>query len=115
MWREIYVKKIPSIKVTDIASAISIDAKQKVVGLRPGEKIHEQMISIEDAPYTYEYPSYFKILPAIYNWSLDPARIGKGKKVAGNFTYSSDNNPEWMSVKSLQAWIKKNANKVGKI
>ena len=112
---EIYVKKIPSIKVTDIAKAISPDAGHKVVGLRPGEKIHEQMISMEDAINTYEYPSYFKILPSIYNWSLDPARIGNGAKVSESFTYSSDNNSEWMDVKTLQAWIKLNADKVGKV
>tara|TARA_B100000795_G_scaffold201956_1_gene155763 strand:+ start:651 stop:1649 length:999 start_codon:yes stop_codon:yes gene_type:complete len=112
---EIYVKKIPSIKVTDIAKAISPDAGHKVVGLRPGEKIHEQMISMEDAINTYEYPGYFKILPSIYNWSLDPARIGDGARVSESFTYSSDNNSEWMDVKTLQAWIKLNADKVGKV
>ena len=112
---EIYVKKIPSIKVTDIAKAISPDAGHKVVGLRPGEKIHEQMISMEDAINTYEYPGYFKILPSIYNWSLDPARIGNGARVSESFTYSSDNNSEWMDVKTLQAWIKLNADKVGKV
>jgi UDP-N-acetylglucosamine 4,6-dehydratase/5-epimerase len=112
---EIYVKKIPSIKLTDIAEAISPDSSLKVVGLRPGEKIHEQMISVEDANNTYEYPNHYKILPSIYNWSLDPARIGDGVKVHDSFTYSSDNNSEWMDVKTLQAWIKKNANKIGKI
>ena len=112
---EIYVKKIPSIKVTDIAKAISPDAGHKVVGLRPGEKIHEQMISMEDAINTYEYPGYFKILPSIYNWSLDPARIGNGARVSESFTYSSDNNSEWMDVETLQAWIKLNADKVGKV
>ena len=61
---EIYVKKIPSIKVTDIASAIAPHAKQEVIGTRPGEKLHEQMIGIEDAAHTYEYDGYFKILPA---------------------------------------------------
>ena len=58
---EIYVKKIPSIKVTDIAKVIAPEAKIKVIGIRPGEKLHEQMINYEDAPHTYEYEDYFKI------------------------------------------------------
>ncbi|MDH5452972.1 MAG: UDP-N-acetylglucosamine 4,6-dehydratase (inverting), partial [Paracoccaceae bacterium] len=58
---EIYVKKIPSISITDIARAVAPDAKHKIVGIRPGEKMHEQMISTEDAPHTFEYPGHFKI------------------------------------------------------
>ena len=93
---EIYVKKIPSMKVTDVALAISSNVKQEEVGIRPGEKLHEQMIGSEDALYTYEYDRHFKILPSINNWSRDPARIGKGVKVDPGFTYCSDNNKEWM-------------------
>ena len=62
---EIYVKKIPSMKVTDIARAVAPEAEQKIVGIRPGEKLHEQMIGFEDAPHTYEYQGHYKILPAI--------------------------------------------------
>ena len=62
---EIYVKKIPSMNVTEIALAVSDSAKQVEVGIRPGEKLHEQMIGVEDAQYTYEYPEHFKILPNI--------------------------------------------------
>ena len=62
---EIYVKKVPSAKVVDIAHAVSPDAEQQVVGIRPGEKLHEQMISSEDAHYTFEYDGYYKIMPAI--------------------------------------------------
>src|SRR3546814_16181831 len=62
---EIYVKKIPSMKITDIAKAIAPDADIDVIGIRPGEKLHEQMISVDDAPYTYEYDHHFKVLPAI--------------------------------------------------
>jgi UDP-N-acetylglucosamine 4,6-dehydratase/5-epimerase len=112
---EIYVKKIPSMKVTDIALAVDDKAKQKEVGVRPGEKLHEQMIGPEDALHTYEYDTYFKILPAIHNWSSDPARIGKGIKVHPDFTYSSDNNKEWMKVSDLQKWIKQNKSKIGNI
>ena len=112
---EIYVKKIPSMKITDIATAVSSSAKQEVVGIRPGEKLHEQMIGIEDAIYTYEYSDYFKILPSINNWSSDPERINDGSKVDEGFTYSSDNNKDWMSSTELENWIEKNRNKIGSI
>ncbi len=112
---EIYVKKIPSMKVTDVALAVDKDAKQEEVGIRPGEKLHEQMIGPEDALYTYEYPGHFKILPSIHNWSKDPKRIGGGIKVKLDFTYSSDNNEEWMEISELQNWIEENRNKIGNI
>ena len=109
---EIYVKKIPSMKVTDIALAVNEYAKQEEVGIRPGEKLHEQMIGPEDALYTYEYSNYFKILPSIHDWCKDPARIGKGVKVDQNFVYSSDNNKEWMEISELRSWIRKNHNRI---
>ncbi len=112
---EIYVKKIPSMKVTDIALAVNDKAKHEEVGIRPGEKLHEQMIGIEDAPYTYEYPDYFKILPSINAWSDDPERVGTGIKVDPDFTYCSDNNKEWMEISQLKDWIKLNQNKIGNI
>ena len=112
---EIYVKKIPSIKMTDVALAVAPDASHEIVGIRPGEKLHEQMIGPEDAPHTYEYAEYYKILPAIHNWSLDPLRINDGILVAPDFTYSSDNNIEWMSVASLQAWIEQNRELIEKV
>lgn len=109
---EIYVKKIPSMKVTDIAETIAPIADQEVVGIRPGEKLHEQMIGPEDAPYTYEYDDYFKILPAIHNWNADPRRIGDGKPVGPDFLYSSDNNKEWLSKEELSHWIDQNLTKL---
>jgi UDP-N-acetylglucosamine 4,6-dehydratase/5-epimerase len=112
---EIYVKKIPSMKVTDLALAVDSKAKQEEVGIRPGEKLHEQMIGPEDALYTYEYPGYFKILPSINNWSNDPERMGKGVKVDPEFLYSSDNNKEWMEISELKEWIEKNKSKIGTI
>jgi UDP-N-acetylglucosamine 4,6-dehydratase (inverting) len=112
---EIYVKKIPSMKVTDIANAVNKECKQEEIGIRPGEKLHEQMIGHEDALYTYEYSTYFKILPSINNWSKDPERIGNGVRVDEDFMYSSNNNKEWMEIKTLQEWIEKNHNKIGKI
>jgi len=112
---EIYVKKIPSMKITDVALAVDNKAKQEEVGIRPGEKLHEQMISPEDAPYTYEYTGYFKILPSINDWSSDSERIGKGKRVDPGFMYCSDSNTEWMEISELQEWIEKNKNKIGNI
>lgn len=112
---EIYVQKIPSMKVTDIANAVSPDGEQKIVGIRPGEKLHEEMISPEDSYHTYEYSDYYKILPAINNWSSDPIRIKDGKKVPEGFKYVSDSNEEWMSIETLGDWIEQNRNKIGKI
>jgi UDP-N-acetylglucosamine 4,6-dehydratase (inverting) len=112
---EIYVKKIPSMTIMDIAHAVLPGSKIKLIGIRPGEKIHEQMIGFEDAPHTFEYDSYYKILPAIHDWSNDLNRIKNGKKVDENFTYSSDNNKDWMDIPNLQSWIEKNYSKIGKI
>ena len=112
---EIYVKKIPSMKVIDVALAVNENTKQEEVGIRPGEKLHEQMIGIEDALYTYEYPGYFKILPSINDWAKDEARIGDGIRVPEDFTYTSDNNKEWMKISELQDWIESNKKKIGNI
>jgi len=112
---EIYVKKIPSMKVTDLGKVIAPNAEQKVVGVRPGEKLHEQMIGEEDSFYTYEYPRHYKILPSIHEWSTDANRIKDGKKVKEGFVYSSDNNNEWMTGADLQFWIDANKESIGKI
>lgn len=112
---EIYVKKIPSMKVTDIARVVAPEARHEIVGIRPGEKLHEQMIGIEDAPYTYEYDEHFKILPAINKWADDPARIKDGRKVAEDFSYTSDGNFDWMSETALAEWIAAHREKIGAI
>jgi UDP-N-acetylglucosamine 4,6-dehydratase/5-epimerase len=112
---EIYVKKIPSMKVTDLARVVAPEAKHEIVGIRPGEKLHEQMIGEEDAHFTYEYDDYFKILPAINSWNSDIKRIKNGKKVPENFVYSSENNPDWMTDDDLKNWISNNSNKIGLI
>ena len=104
---EVYVKKIPSMNIIDIAKTINPNALHKIIGIRPGEKLHEQMIGVEDAFYTYEYESYYKILPAIHDWCNDKRRIKNGKKVEENFTYQSDKNTEWMTKKMLSVWIEK--------
>lgn len=110
---EIYVKKIPSMNICDIARAVDAGCEQKVVGIRPGEKLHEQMISPEDAPHTYEYEGHYKILPAIHSWDRDAGRIKDGKKVPEGFCYRSDTNSEWMTIPELQEWIAANKDRFG--
>ncbi len=105
---EIYVKKIKSMKIVDIAKTINPSAEFSIIGIRPGEKLHEHMINSDDAPHTYEYGDYFKILPAINGWSEDEKRIKKGKLVPPDFSYSSDINKDWMTKEELNLWIKKN-------
>lgn len=112
---EIYVKKIPSMNVTELAKVVAPKADQLIVGIRPGEKIHEQMIGEEDAPFTFEYGDYYKILPAINDWANDPSRIKDGVKVAADFVYNSNNNSEWMTAAELQNWLDDNNEKIGKI
>ena len=112
---EIYVKKIPSMSVVDLARALAPGCKLEFVGIRPGEKLHEQMIGEEDAHYTYEYPEHYKILPVINNWSTSPERIKDGVKVAQDFVYRSDNNPKWMTKEELITWVDTNRDYIGKI
>ena len=112
---EIYVKKIPSMNICDIATAVDPNAEQVEIGIRPGEKLHEAMISQEDAYYTYEYPEHFKILPQICEWGTIEKMIKGGKRVPEGFSYTSDNNTEWMTISQLQEWIEKNRAKVGNI
>ena len=112
---EIYVKKIPSMKVVDLAKAVTPDAELKFIGIRPGEKLHEQMIGSEDSAFTYEYANHFKILPAINSWDKDGYRIKDGKRVEEGFSYTSDNNQEWMSQEELKLWIQSNENKIGNV
>jgi UDP-N-acetylglucosamine 4,6-dehydratase (inverting) len=106
---EIYVRKIPSMKLPDVARACAPDAKIKIIGVRPGEKLHEQMISVEDSEHTWEYKTHYKILPSINDWNKDPRRIGNGRKCPDGFFYTSDNNTEWMGIRELRSWIVKEA------
>lgn len=110
---EIYVKKIPSMNIVDIARTVRPDLKQVEVGIRPGEKLHEQMIGAEDAPHTFEYDEHFKIIPAIHNWSKDPIRIKDGRAVPEGFSYTSDNNADWMSSETLAEWLAVNSSRIG--
>ena len=111
---EIYVKKIPSMNIIDLANVVVPSAEHEIVGIRPGEKLHEQMIGEEDSASTYEYKDHFKILPVINGWDKDPRRMKDGKLVPQGFTYSSENNTEWMSSGELESWISKNNTKIGK-
>lgn len=112
---EIYVKKIPSMKVIDIANSINPKAKLDIIGIRPGEKLHEEMVSSDDANFTYEYEEYYKILPALNDWHLDKDRIKTGKKVPKDFSYTSKNNIDWMTKTELKNWIDKNKSSIGLI
>ena len=112
---EVYVKKIPSMNIIDLAKTVAPDAKHKIVGIRPGEKMHEQMIGLEDSATTFEYPDYFKILPVINSWGDDPNRIKDGIKVSDDFVYDSGTNTNWMSAELLKDWIEKNKDKLGVI
>jgi UDP-N-acetylglucosamine 4,6-dehydratase len=102
---EIYVKKIPSMKLTDIATAISDEVALKIVGIRPGEKVHEHMISPEDATNTFEYDSYYKIFPSIGATSDFDEIVGDGVRVMEGFSYASDTNDDWMTVMQLRKWL----------
>lgn len=112
---EIYVKKIPSMNICDIATAVDEEAEQVEIGIRPGEKLHEQMIGVEDAHFTYEYPEHFKILPQICEWGTMESMIKGGTRVPEGFSYTSDNNKEWMTIEQLREWIEKNKAKIGSI
>ena len=112
---EIYVKKIPSMNICDIAKAVDEKCEQVEVGIRPGEKLHEAMISREDSHFTYEYAEHFKILPQICEWGSMDKMIKNGKLVPEGFSYTSDNNTEWMTISELQKWIETNREKVGNI
>ena len=112
---EIFVKKIPSMGILDIAKAVSPNAETKIIGIRPGEKLHEQMIGIDDAPFTFEYNDHYRILPQLNNYYKDPKYIGIGKPVEKNFSYTSDKNKNWMTVWELKKWIETNKKIIGSI
>ena len=108
---EIYVKKLPSIKIVDLAKAVSSTAKFIEIGIRPGEKIHEEMISPEDAITTVEYDDYFKIFPSTFSSDQLEACIGQGEKVKPGFRYTSDANSDLLSIREIRAFIDCNKDK----
>lgn len=103
---EIFVPKIPSYRILDVAEAIGPECEKPLVGIRPGEKIHEEMITISDSYQTYDLGKYYAILPSLHKWKLDEfiAHFA-ARKVEPGFSYNSGNNTEWESVESLRALI----------
>ena len=104
---EIYIPKIPSYKIMDVAEAIGPECEKPIVGIRPGEKVHEEMITPSDSFYTYDLGKYYSILPATHNWKIeDFIAMFKAKKVTQGFSYNSGENDEWETVESLRGLIK---------
>ncbi|MCG9912314.1 MAG: UDP-N-acetylglucosamine 4,6-dehydratase (inverting) [Flavobacteriales bacterium] len=104
---EIFVPKIPSYKITELAQAVAPNIEHRVIGIRPGEKIHEEMITTADSFYTYDLGKYYVILPSTPNWDINEF-IDKNKatKVKQGFCYNSGDNTEWVSVEQMRALIK---------
>jgi FlaA1/EpsC-like NDP-sugar epimerase len=106
---ELFVPKIPSYKILDVAKAIGPDCEVQMVGIRPGEKIHEEMITYSDSFTTYDTGKYFVVLPQITNWDLNEfIKKFNAVKVPEGFNYNSENNTEWETVESLRILIKEN-------
>ena len=104
---EVFVPKIPSYKIMDVAEAIGPECKKPIIGIRPGEKVHEEMITPSDSFYTYDLGKYYTILPATPSWNLeDFIKEFKAKKVKQDFSYNSGGNNEWETVESLRELIK---------
>ncbi|SFO49233.1 UDP-N-acetylglucosamine 4,6-dehydratase (inverting) [Algoriphagus ornithinivorans] len=104
---EIFVPKIPSYRITDVAEAIGPECEQRIIGIRPGEKVHEEMITPSDSFYTYDLGKYFTILPTTPKWKVnDFIQQFGAKKVPEGFAYNSETNSDWESVQSLRALIK---------
>ena len=103
---EIFVPKIPSYRITDVAKAVDSKIKIKIVGIRPGEKLHEEMITSSDSYYTYDLGMYYVILPSIPNWKLkDFISNFNAEKVDEGFSYNSKNNTKWLTVDQLSSLI----------
>lgn len=104
---EIFIPKIPSYRITDVAKAVAPNCEQEIVGIRPGEKIHEEMITSSDSFYTYDLGKYFTILPSVPNFNVNEYVTKFGaKKVAEGFNYDSGTNTEWETVETLRSLIK---------
>jgi FlaA1/EpsC-like NDP-sugar epimerase len=104
---ELFVPKIPSYRIMDVAEALGPECEKKVVGIRPGEKVHEEMITPSDSFYTYDLGTYFAILPTSPRWNLDDfIKAFDARKVPNGFKYNSGENTEWETVESLRSLIK---------
>ncbi len=108
---EIFVPKIPSYKILDVAEAICDNCEKTIVGIRPGEKVHEEMITSSDSYNTYDLGDYYVILPTIPHWSLDDyISTNSAAKVMPGFSYNSGSNEEWETVDSLKGLIQEYLN-----
>lgn len=106
---ELFVPKIPSFRIMDLVEAIAPDCKTEIIGIRPGEKIHEEMITSSDSFYTYDLGKYYVILPSRPTWNLELfIQSFNAKRVPLGFSYNSEENTEWESVDSLRNLIKEN-------
>lgn len=104
---EIFIPKIPSYRILDVANAVAPECEHKVVGIRPGEKVHEEMITPSDSFYTYDLGKYYTILPSKPKWKVDNfIAEHKAKKVKEGFAYNSGENTEWETIDSLRSLIK---------
>ncbi len=104
---EIFVPKIPSYRILDVAEAIGPECEKPVIGIRPGEKIHEEMITSSDSFFTYDLGKYYAILPQTTSWDVQAfIEEFNAKKVPEGFSYNSNNNEEWESIESLRELIK---------
>lgn len=109
---ELFVPKIPSYRIIDVARAIGPECKHPLVGIRPGEKIHEEMITSSDSFSTYDLGMYYAILPQLPVWKLkDFLDHFKAVKVTEGFNYSSGTNTEWLSVEDIRSMIKEHVDK----
>jgi UDP-N-acetylglucosamine 4,6-dehydratase len=103
---EIFIPKIPSYNILDVANAIGPECEKPIIGIRPGEKIHEEMITSSDSYYTWDLGKYYTILPATHKWNIEEfVNHFKAEKVTEGFTYNSGENTEWESVESLRELI----------
>jgi FlaA1/EpsC-like NDP-sugar epimerase len=113
---ELFVPKIPSYKIMDVAKAIGPDCEYKIIGIRPGEKIHEEMITTSDAFTTYDLGKYYVILPQVPCWNLNEyIQHFNASPVPEGFNYSSGKNSEWLSVDDIRTLIKENLDSSFKI
>src|SRR5688572_20710499 len=104
---ELFVPKIPSYKIMDVAKAIGPDCEHKIVGIRPGEKIHEEMITSSDSFFTYDLGKYYVIVPQTPSWKLNEfIQQFNAKKVPDGFAYDSGTNTEWETVESIRQMIR---------
>ncbi len=104
---EIFIPKIPSYKITEVAKAIAPDIEHRIIGIRPGEKIHEEMITPSDSFYTYDMGKYYAIIPNVPNWDEENfVKTFNAKKVKTGFSYNSGENTDWVGVEELRTFIK---------